>query len=350
MPASAVAPDAPPAGPRWTRWFTIVVTVVALGAMIATVWSVGPRTLYDQLRAIGWWFAVILALEGIATLCDALVLHGFLGPGGRRPGFLRVLEAQVCGHAINIVTPSLGEATKVTILMRHTDAARAVATVVRFNLAGMAVNLAFILVGAPICAATLPLPTWMSRTLWVGTAIAALIALVMVIVVRAGLVVSLSRVARTVRLISRARFEAWRVRLEALDAATRGQGGLRSWAPALWTLPSKVLVAVGAWLVLYANGDPPGVGVMAALASAGTVITVAANIVPLGLGVSEGGTAVLMAALGESPTLGITMVLARRVVSLTYAALGLIVFAAGEGVPAARHAPPAPQDRPAPPP
>lgn len=328
----AAPPDAPPGRPRWARWFTLAASAVAIVALVITVWSTGPGTLYRQLRSIGGWFAIILGLEAVATVCDALVLHGFLGPGGRRPGFARVMEAQLAGRAINVVTPlaSLGEATKVTMLMRDTDSGRAVATVVRFNLSFVAVNVAFVLVGAPICAATLPLPAWTVRTLWLGTAVAALVGVGLVLLVRAGLVASLIRVLRAVRLISRDRFAVWRERLRRLDAAMRGERGLRSWLPGLWALPSKALMWVGAWLVLYANGEPPSVGVMAALATAGTVINFASNLVPLGLGVSEGGTAALMAALGESPALGVTIVVARRVVFLTYAALGLLVMTADE--------------------
>jgi uncharacterized membrane protein YbhN (UPF0104 family) len=311
----------------------IGVTVASVIALVVTVWQVGPRALYDQLRSIGPWFVIILAIEAVATVCDALVLHGFLGPGGRRPGFRRVVAAQIAGRAINVVTPmaSLGEATKVTLLMRDTDAGRALATVVRFNVSFVAANLAFIVVGAPLCAALLPLPAWVARTLWIGTAIALVLGTGLAFMLRAGLVASLVHALRGLRIISRGKFDVWRARLRKLDATMRGEGGLRSWLPGLWTLPSKALIWVGAWLVLYANGQTPSVGVMAALASAGTLINLASNVVPLGLGVSEGGTAALMAALGESPALGVTIVVARRVVTLLYAAIGLMVLAVAQG-------------------
>lgn len=332
-PASDVA--APPARARWTRWFNLASMLVGLVALVITVWSVGPGTLLGQLRAIGGWFAVILALEAVATLCDAAILHGFLGRGGRRPSYPRVLEAQIAGRAINVVTPggNLGEATKATLLMRHTDAARAIGTVVRFNLSFAAVNLSLIVIGAPICAATLPLPDWLARVLWIGTAAAVIVGVLVIFAVRAGLVVSFVRVARSVRIISRHRFDVWRDRLRRVDELTRGEGGLRSWLPGLWAVPSKAIVWLSAWLVMYAMGDPPGLGVMAALASAGTVISLASSIVPLGLGVSEGGNAALMAALGEDPALGVTIVVARRVVYLTYAAIGLFVLGADEARP-----------------
>ena len=326
--------------PAWVRWFTLAVTVFAIGALAVTVWTVGPRTLWGQLLKIGPWFGVIFALEVLATLCDVNILNGFLGRGGRRPGYRGVLKAQVAGRAINVVTPmaSLGEATKVAILMRSTDPGRAVATVVRFNLSYIAANLLFIVLGAPLCAIFLDLPGWMEKTLWIGTGVAVSIAIALIVLVRAGLVASAIKVLRFFHLISRDRFGVWRDRLRKLDATMKGETGLRSWAPALWTIAAKLIGSVGTWLVLYANGEAPSFGVMAALATAGTLINVAANVVPLGLGVSEGGTAALMAALGESPTLGVTIVIARRVVYLVYAALGLTILAADENLPSARAA------------
>jgi uncharacterized membrane protein YbhN (UPF0104 family) len=74
---------------------------------------------------------------------------------------------------------------------------------------------------------------------------------------------------------------------------------------------------------MNANGQPPPLAVMAAIASAGTLITIVSNLVPLGLGVAEGGTAALMAALGQPPSLGVTIAMARRGVQLLYAAVGL---------------------------
>src|SRR5262245_538396 len=117
--------DEAPAG-AWIHWFTLGSIVLGLGALALTIWSVGWRQLVDELRAVGGWFAAIIALEGVITCLDAAALSGFLGKGGRRPGYLDVLEAQVAGRAINVITPggSLGEATKVTKLMALTSSSR----------------------------------------------------------------------------------------------------------------------------------------------------------------------------------------------------------------------------------
>jgi uncharacterized membrane protein YbhN (UPF0104 family) len=97
---------------------------------------------------------------------------------------------------------------------------------------------------------------------------------------------------------------------------------------------------VAAWVVLHANGHAPPLAVMAVIATAGTLVNIVANMVPLGLGVAEGGTAALMAALGQPASLGVTMAVARRGVQLLYAAFGLTLLVSAEARPWRRRAPP----------
>jgi hypothetical protein len=80
--------------------------------------------------------------------------------------------------------------------------------------------------------------------------------------------------------------------------------------------------------VLAGTGHLVGVGTMAALATAGLVISWSSMIVPMGLGLSDGGTAALFVALGASPSLGVTVVLGQRVTQLLYAAFGLTLLGA----------------------
>ncbi|MBK9036767.1 MAG: flippase-like domain-containing protein [Myxococcales bacterium] len=336
-PAPSTAP------PRWARIFTIVASVIAAGALVFTLRQVGVGTVVDQLRAIGAWFVALVAIEVVSALCDALAISGFLGAAAPRSSFARVLHAQVAGRAINLVTPlaSLGEATKVTLLMRDTETTRAVAAIARFTMVYVAINLGFIVLGAPVCALALPLPGWLTRTLWVGTALAVVIGGGLALLLRAGMVTTVVHGLARARLISAARAERWRAKATALDGALRGDGrGLRGWAPGLWALVSKVLQWFAAWLVLYANGHAPPLDVMAALATAGTLVNIVANIVPLGLGVTEGGTAALMVALGQPASLGVTTAVARRVVMVLYSAFGLALLVQAEVRPWRRRAPP----------
>lgn len=320
--------------PSWAKWVSRLVGVGALIALVVTLYSVGFGTIWNQLRIIGWWFVPIVLLEVASAFADAMVIHGFLGSGGRRPSYWSVLKAQVSGRAINLVTPmaSLGEATKVTMLMRETSSSRAVAAVVRFNISYAGLNLMAVIIGAPICALVLPLPWWLEQTLWIGTGLAVAVIVAVALLLRAGLLGSLIKGVRTVRLLSDERAKKLQQRLKDVDKSLRGDRGLRSWLPGLWALVSKVMGWTIVWIVMNANGETPSVGVMATMASAGTVVNIISNVAPMGIGINEAGTAALMAALGVNAGLGVTTVLARRVITIFYAAIGLTLMATSDDV------------------
>jgi Lysylphosphatidylglycerol synthase TM region len=315
--------------PRWAKWVSRLVFLGAIVALGVTLYSVGFATIWNQLRIIGWWFVPIVLLEVASAFADAMVIHGFLGSGGRRPGYWSVLKAQVSGRAINLVTPmaSLGEATKATMLMRDTSSRRAVAAVVRFNISYAALNLSAVVIGAPIVALALDLPSWMENTLWIGTGVSVAVIIGVGLLLRAGLLGSLLQALRSVRILSDERVKKLKQKIKEVDQSLRGDRGLRSWLPGLWALVSKILGWGIVWIVMNANGEPPGVGVIATLASAGTLVNLVSNIAPMGIGINEAGTAVLMAALGENAGLGVTTVLARRVIQICYAAVGLTLMA-----------------------
>jgi len=60
------------------------------------------------------------------------------------------------------------------------------------------------------------------------------------------------------------------------------------------------------------------------------------TLVPMGVGISEGGNYTLFRALGENPARGVTLVLARRVTLIVYAGIGLVLVTASETVKRAR--------------
>lgn len=320
----------PSTAPRWARWFTYASFAVAGIALVLTFVMSGPRTIVNQLVAIGPWFGLVIAIEVLGTCCDANALRLYLGSRHRRPGFGHVLRAHVAGRAVSLVTPlgSLGELTKTTILMEGTSTDRAIAAVARWNLTTIAISLAAIVIVAPICAWRLSLPTWIAGVLYIGAALAALLFVVGVTLIRRGVLTSAVNVLVRLHIISRARRKAWRPRLRSIDQQLRGRGYLPvGAAPFGWLVLSRALTWLGLWVVMAASGTFAGVGTMAALATAGTVISWASTIVPLGFGVSEGGNAALFSALGHDPALGVTLVLARRMIQLLYAAVGLSFFA-----------------------
>jgi len=329
--AATVDLDEDSAAPSWTRWFTMGAIVVATIAFIVTVWSVGPRALAAHLAAIGWGFAAVLAIEAVATSCDSAALSGFIGPGGRRPGFAYVLRAQIMGRAINAVTPlnSLGEAVKAASLMERTGTARAVGAVIRYNLATFGMRLAVIAIGAPLCAVLLDVPAWLRYVFVFGGLAAMLVILAGAWLVMRGMLASGVGILRRSRVLSRTRAERWRGKAERIDRYLRADGdvSLRArWAPASWVVVARLFNLFSLWLVVLAAGTAIGPGSMAAISTAGQLINAFASMVPLGIGLSEAGNAALFSALGEAPSLGVAMILGSRVANLAYAAIGLVLI------------------------
>ena len=95
---------------------------------------------------------------------------------------------------------------------------------------------------------------------------------------------------------------------------------------------SRLLSLVSMWVVLRSVGYTAGPGTVAAIATAGTLISMIASVVPMGLGISEGSNAALFAALGAPASLGVTMVLGSRITLLVYAAIGLFLLSASSVV------------------
>ncbi|MCE9573561.1 MAG: hypothetical protein K8W52_10430, partial [Deltaproteobacteria bacterium] len=108
------------------------------------------------------------------------------------------------------------------------------------------------------------------------------------------------------------------------------------WSPVAWIVASWLLSLVSMWTVLTSVGYVAGPGTLAAIAIGGTLINLAASIVPMGLGISEGSNAALFAALGAPPAVGVAMVVGGRVVPLCYAAIGLVLVGASTAVGGAR--------------
>jgi uncharacterized protein (TIRG00374 family) len=335
---AATAPDADASdspAPTWTRIFTLISVVIAIGALALTIWSVGPRTLLSQLKAIGWGFAAVIVIECLITLCDSAALSSFLGIGGRRPSYFQVVRAQLAGRAINAVTPmaSLGEATKATTLMQRTGSRRAIAAVFHYNLANVAIRLATIAIGAPICALALDLPHALEVALFAGGAIAGALVIAGALLARRGMLVSFVDAVRTLRVISAERAARWRKKMLEIDRYQPKHARARArWIPFSWLVLSRLLSVASMWAVLASVGYIAGPGTIAAIATGGAVITMVASIVPMGLGISEGSNAALFLALGAPASLGVTMVLGGRITLIAHAVVGLTLIGASSAV------------------
>lgn len=327
-PGGAKGSDEESASPGWARWVSRISLMIALVAFVATIWAVGPRQLIAHLRAIGWWFVAILALEAVITAFDALAIHRVAAEKGQ-PRYGKVLFAQIAGRAVNLVTPAstLGEATKASILTQSMGTSRAVSAVLYIALVSGVFQLAVIAIGAPLTALLLPLPTGLRIGLIATAVVAAALAITIAVLVRRGMLSSLVSAGARLHLVSKRRRESWRTRLAKIDDRLRGVEGEGRKIAIGYVIASKFLTWMSIWLILAATGYYASVGEIAALLSAGVVIGWIATIVPMGVGVTESGNYALFHALGAPPAVGVALAVVRRITHLVFAGIGFVLLA-----------------------
>jgi uncharacterized protein (TIRG00374 family) len=327
--------------PVWAKWVTRVSLVLGLAMLVWTVHDAGLEKIVKGFESIGWWWIGVLLLEALITSLDAVAIRAFLSPEQDRVRPRSALLAQLAGRSVNAVTPSgnLGEAVKISVLTEHVTQQRAVATILLYNVASFTVEFAFVAVAAPFAALLVPMSSGTRATVLVIGAVSGVFAFGLYALVRRGMLTSVARFGARLRLISRPRFERWQGRLQAVDEKMRLVAGARRRDRIVGigaVIASRATSYTLSLMILHAIGQPITLAFVAAYVAGSHGIYLISSLVPMGLGVSEFGNDWLFRALGKMPDSGVTLVEARRVTLLMYAAIGFVLFAASETVQRAR--------------
>jgi hypothetical protein len=310
-----------------------IINIVAL--VLGAAWFAWTMVELDRetwviVHDVGAWFAVIAAIDLMSVCCDAYAIQGYLRPYVAVP-YPRVFAAEFSGLAINRVSPmnSLGEPIKMTMLMRDVPGEHAVSAVVMFNLTTTYVAIATIAVGVPISFALLDLPGRIVTYVWITLGVLLVSAVALALLVRVGPLTALIDAAAALRLVRAETATRWRAKVAGIDDRLRMLGRLR--APGMarglaGVIGSRVLNSVGTVVVLYAADIPLSPSLVIASLSLGILITWISNIVPLGLGLSQGGNYLLYAAFGARPQAGILFSFVTLLRTLLLASMGLVVM------------------------
>ncbi len=308
--------------------FNLVVMLLGGIGLTWMLYSVGISVLTDAIENVGGWFILILALDLAALFCDAAALSAFMRPEARMVPYWRVLTAQASGRAINVLTPTgaLGEPTKLSMLVSHGPRNRVLSSLVLLNLGQFYLSVIVIVLGTPIMFLMVDLPHSLKILVLIGFAVLIPLVIALGLLVQRGALSTVVSTIRKVRVISEKRAEAWRTRFAEVDSHIRELQTNRSagtWKGFLWVGLSK-LVQWSATLILLATA---GVDVNAALVvgilSVGVLIQWVSQVVPMGLGLADGGNYALFDLVGSAGAYGVVITLLNRARSITIAIIGL---------------------------
>jgi len=312
--------------------FNIAIMAVGGVALYFMMRKLGWDHFREVLHDVGWWFAVILGLETVALCCDAAALNTFMRPEARMISYWRVLAAQAGGRAINTLTPggSLGEVAKVSLLVSHAPRDRVLSSIVLLNLANVYLSIVIIIVGTGITLLLVDLPHPIKVLVAIGVAALIALGVGLFMIVRRGTLSTILQGARFARLIKPDRLERWQARLTEIDKHIRELQHNRSagtWKGLLWVIASKLVNSTTTIVMLHVTGVPLHPSLVIGVLSIGILIAWVSAIVPMGLGLADGGNYALYAALGATGMNGMTMTFVSRARTVSFALIGLVVMA-----------------------
>lgn len=312
--------------------FNLVMLVIGGVALVWMMRELDWQELRTVVSKVAGYFAIILALDLAAVLLDARALHTFMRPEARMIAYVRVVAAQISGRAVNVVTPlgALGEATKLTMLVPHAPRGRMASAIVLFNLVTLYFSVAVMLIGTPITFLLIDLPRSLKLTIAIALAVLIALMIALGVLIHRGALSTITGVLRRLRFISTARFDSWHVRLREIDGYIRELYNARSagtWHGILWVIAARIVTWISTMTLISAVGVAITPRLVIGVLSVGVLITWISSIVPLGLGLADGGTYALFELLGASGAHGAFVTMLNRGRSAAVALVGFVVMA-----------------------
>ncbi len=290
--------------------------------------SLGLRSVYTNLRLVGWGLAVTIAMEFLARLANTLGWRAAIENCPRELTLPRLFAARIAGEAIDYTTPSAqlgGQIVMALMVRRELPIAAGLATVVIATFSEAVGQIGF------ICGALLlsiRLAASFQELFWP---------------VVAGLLVTIG-LAGGLFYVQKKRpfFHLWkaaaRLDLPALATIEVGQASqeadrmlvdfyqrdrMRLLISCLCYLFAWSLGPVEIYLLLWFLGQKATLEVALLTEALGLLIERATFMIPAKLVSQEGGKALILGMLGYPPGIGFTVGLLRRIKELVWVLFGL---------------------------
>jgi putative membrane protein len=318
----------------------LIATLGGLGLLGLLVWSIGIGELVDYLRQIGWLAPLLLVPYMIIALCDAkgwaCAIPSSVHTGGI--SLWRLSLARIAGEAVNNLTPTAnlgGEPIKVYLLRAHgltMDTGLASVVVAKTTL--VVSQIVFILLGLPFFLYRLG---WVRQGWWVIGPLLVLaygFTLLLIRWQRRGLMGMAVRALQWIlphwQILAR-----WEERARQIDAHLLHfyDGNTRGFiASTIYHLLGWLLGAVEVQFFFYLMGVSVAPVDALIIETMVQPFTVAALIIPGGLGVQEAGGVFLCRLLGLDEGAGLTLMALKRAREAVYNLIGLAVLLRVSGV------------------
>ena len=309
-------------------------SVASVALFINMLKRTGPGAIVDKIRLLGWGFAVLILLSGVRHVLRAVAWRYCVGPEEGRPSLLDFFGVRLVGEGFNDMTPAgplVGETVKVLAVSRRISAQSSTASVVIENLVYGLGAVLFMLTGVVLVLLEFATPhgfSWLAAGLVTCFLVSMLLPYWLIsrrILLVGGI---LNRLKDTgLRWASLERYEH---DLRAVEESTHDffRSRRRLFLGVLAIEIATNFTGIGeAYLILKATAAQASVLAAYLVESASRAVQLAFAFVPLGLGVQEGVAAATLQGLGYAASEGVSLAMIRKIRTVFWAALGLLLAA-----------------------
>jgi glycosyltransferase 2 family protein len=297
------------------------------GAVAYLLYHVGPRAVWDSIRALGWGLPIVLLFPfSSAVILDTLGWRVLLRD--HQVPWRVLLRARLAGEAVNLITPTAsvgGEPIKAYLIRPYVPLSEGLASVVVDKttvISGqVGLLLAAIFLASSMLALKSPVMVAMMGLCVVETLAIAGFIVVQMLGVFGGGGRALGRIGLG---------HAYQEGLDALDRRLNRFYRERRARLLLSACLHGIAWATGGleiYLVLLFQGVDASVMTALVVDAFGAAIKFASFMIPASLGALEGGYVAIFGALGLGGALGLSYTLIRRLREVVWSALGLLWLA-----------------------
>jgi Lysylphosphatidylglycerol synthase TM region len=315
------------------RYLRPLASIASFAWFVYVLERSGPAAVLDKIRLLGWGFAFLIVFSGARHLLRALAWSYCVQTDGPRPAPLDLFGPRLVGEALNDLTPAgplFGETAKVAVVSRLIPAQAGASSVVIENLVYALAALLFMLSGLVLALLKLATP---HAFRWIGGELA--------ICFVAAIAAACWIVRRRILLLGRTLDYLKRVGLGR--AFLERQDYLRAVEQVIYDFfltRRRIFLAVlaieiatnftgiaEAYLILKVTAAHASFFAAYLVESASRAVQLAFSFVPFGLGIQEGTAAATLQALGYAASEGVSLAIIRKIRTVFWAALGLLLAA-----------------------
>jgi hypothetical protein len=321
----------------------IVSLVAGLALFAYLIKQMGLDALAGYLSAMGWGFALIVALSFVRTCARAASWYFSIEPSHRQIGYWSLMNVMLAGEAIKYLTatgPLLGEPAKAAMVRREVPLVQGFSSIVVENLIYNLTVFLFMLSGLPALVWLVDVPDKLEVGAYIFATLIILAVLFTWLAIHARsyiLTRMLERAGRFASRLNQKKSQVERTRFASIIERVRAieeniylfyeQRRAAFFLIFGVNIAAHLINVIEIYIILDLMGLPASLMSGFVIEAVTKVINAAFFFVPARAGVYESGNAIVLNALGMEASAGVALAIIRKLRAFIWVGYGLVVIA-----------------------